>query len=58
MSPPAVNLGEMEYPEAIPETIRSRIRNFYLVKGTEIALQLGDARGGKCRALRCHVEMF
>jgi indolepyruvate ferredoxin oxidoreductase beta subunit len=42
--PPAVNLGEMEYPRAIPEIIRSRIGNFYLVKGTEIALQLGDVR--------------
>lgn len=44
INPPAVNLGEMEYPGDIPETIRSRIGNFYLVKGTEIALQLGDAR--------------
>ncbi len=44
ISPPAVNLGEMEYPRAIPEIIRSKIRNFYLVKGTEIALQLGDVR--------------
>lgn len=42
--PPAVNLGEMEYPRAIPDIIRSKIRNFYLVKGTEIALQLGDER--------------
>ena len=44
ISPPAVNLGEMEYPKAIPEIIRSKIINFYLVKGTEIALQLGDVR--------------
>jgi len=44
ISPPAVNLGEMEYPKAIPEIIRSKNRNFYLVKGTEIALQLGDVR--------------
>ena len=44
ISPPAVNLGEMEYPKAIPEIIRSRIGKFYLVKGTEIALQLGDVR--------------
>jgi len=44
INPPAVNLGEMEYPKAIPEMIRSKIKNFYLVKGTEIALQLGDVR--------------
>jgi indolepyruvate ferredoxin oxidoreductase beta subunit len=44
INPPAVNLGEMEYPKAIPKMIRSKIKNFYLVKGTEIALQLGDVR--------------
>ena len=44
VNPPAVNLGEMEYPKGIPEIVRSRIKNYYLVKGTEIALQLGDAR--------------
>jgi len=44
INPPAVNLGEMGYPNAIPEIIRSKIRNYYLVKGTEIALQLGDVR--------------
>jgi indolepyruvate ferredoxin oxidoreductase beta subunit len=44
INPPAVNLGEMEYPKGIPEMIRSKIKNFYLVKGTEIALQLGDVR--------------
>jgi indolepyruvate ferredoxin oxidoreductase, beta subunit len=44
INPPAVNLGEMEYPKAIPETIQSKIKKFYLVKGTEIALQLGDVR--------------
>lgn len=44
INPPAVNLGEMRYPEAIPEMIRSRIENSYLVKGTEIAIQLGDVR--------------
>jgi len=44
INPPAVNLGEMDYPDAIPEIIRSKIGNYYLVKGTEIALQLGDVR--------------
>jgi indolepyruvate ferredoxin oxidoreductase, beta subunit len=44
INPPAVNLGEMEYPKAITKMIRSKIKNFYLVRGTEIALQLGDVR--------------
>jgi len=44
INPPAVNLGEMEYPKAIPEIIRSKFKDFYLVKGTEIALELGDVR--------------
>jgi indolepyruvate ferredoxin oxidoreductase beta subunit len=44
INPPAVNLGEMEYPKAIPEKIKSKFKDFYLVKGTEMALQLGDAR--------------
>ena len=44
ISPPIVNLGEMEYPKNIPEIIRSKFKDFYLVKGTEIASQLGDVR--------------
>ncbi len=58
INPPAVNLGDMEYPEAIPETIRSRIRNFYLVKGTEIALQLGDARAANVVLLGAMSKYF
>ncbi len=44
INPPAVNLGEMEYPKAIPEIIQSKIKDFYLINGTEIASQLGDVR--------------
>jgi indolepyruvate ferredoxin oxidoreductase beta subunit len=44
INPPAVNLGEMEYPKAIPERIKSKFKEFYLVQGTEIASQLGDVR--------------
>jgi indolepyruvate ferredoxin oxidoreductase beta subunit len=44
VNPPAVNLGEMEYPKAIPEIIQSKIKDFYLINGTEIASQLGDVR--------------
>jgi len=44
INPPAVNLGEMEYPKAIPETIHSKIKGFYLIKGTDIAFQLEGVR--------------
>jgi indolepyruvate ferredoxin oxidoreductase beta subunit len=44
INPPAVNLGEMEYPKDIPEIVRSKFKEFHLVKGTEIALRMGDAR--------------
>jgi indolepyruvate ferredoxin oxidoreductase beta subunit len=44
INPPAVNLGEMEYPKDIPRIIQSKFKDFYLVKGTEIALQTGDVR--------------
>jgi len=44
INPPAVNLGEMEYPKDVPGLIRSKFKDFYLVRGTEIALQAGDVR--------------
>ena len=44
INPPAVNLGEMEYPKDIAGVIRSKFKDFYLVRGTEIALQAGDVR--------------
>jgi indolepyruvate ferredoxin oxidoreductase beta subunit len=58
INPPAVNLGEMKYPAAIPEIIRSRIGNFYLVKGTEIALQLGDVRAANVVLLGAISRLF
>ncbi len=58
INPPAVNLGEMEYPKAIPEMIRSKIKNFYLVKGTEIALQLGDVRAANVVLLGAIAKFF
>jgi indolepyruvate ferredoxin oxidoreductase beta subunit len=58
INPPAVNLGEMEYPKGIPETIRPKIKNFYLVKGTEIALQLGDVRAANVVLLGAISKFF
>jgi len=58
VNPPAVNLGEMEYPQAIPETIRSKFKDFYLVKGTEIALQMGDVRAANVVLLGAFSKFF
>jgi len=58
INPPAVNLGEMEYPKAIPEKIKSKFKDFYLVKGTEMALQLGDARAANVVLLGAISKLF
>jgi indolepyruvate ferredoxin oxidoreductase beta subunit len=58
INPPAVNLGELEYPKGIPEIIQSKIKNFYLVKGTEIALQLGDVRAANVVLLGAISKFF
>jgi indolepyruvate ferredoxin oxidoreductase beta subunit len=38
--------------------IRSKIKNFYLVKGTEIALQLGDVRAANVVLLGAVSKFF
>jgi indolepyruvate ferredoxin oxidoreductase beta subunit len=58
VNPPAVNLGEMEYPKGIPDKIRSKFKNFYLVKGTEIALQMGDVRAANVVLLGAISKLF
>jgi indolepyruvate ferredoxin oxidoreductase beta subunit len=58
INPPAVNLGELEYPKGIPEIIQSKIKKFYLVKGTEIALQLGDVRAANVVLLGAISKFF
>ena len=58
VNPPIVNLGEMEYPKDIPEIIRSKFKGFYLVKGTEIALQMGDARAANVVLLGAISKFF
>lgn len=58
INPPAVNLGEMEYPKNIPGIIQSRLKEFYLVKGTEIALQMGDARAANVVLLGAISKFF
>jgi len=58
VNPPAVNLGEMEYPKGIPEKIKSKFKNFFLVKGTEMALQLGDVRAANVVLLGAISKFF
>ncbi len=58
VNPPIVNLGEMEYPKDIPVKIRSKFNGFYLVKGTEIALQMGDARAANVVLLGAISKFF
>jgi indolepyruvate ferredoxin oxidoreductase beta subunit len=58
INPPGVNLGEIEYPKAIPERIRSKFERFHLVKGTEIALQMGDARAANVVLLGAISKLF
>jgi indolepyruvate ferredoxin oxidoreductase beta subunit len=58
INPPAVNMGEMEYPKGIPERIGSKFKGFYLVKGTEIALQMGDARAANVVLLGAISKLF
>ena len=58
VNPPAVNMGEMDYPENIPETIQSKFKNLYLVKGTEIALQAGDVRAANVVLLGAMSKLF
>jgi len=58
INPPAVNLGEMGYPKGISEIIRSKFKDFYLVKGTEIASHLGDARAANVVLLGAISKLF
>ena len=58
VNPPIVNLGEMEYPRNIPETIRSKFKEFYLIKGTEIALRVGDIRAANVVLLGAMSKFF
>ncbi len=58
INPPAVNLGEMDYPNGIPEIIKSKFKEFYLIKGTEIATKLGDQRAANVVLLGAISRLF
>ena len=58
VNPPAVNLGEMEYPKGIPDKIKSKFKEFYLVKGTELAQGMGDVRAANVVLLGAISKFF
>ncbi len=58
INPPAVNLGQMEYPKDIPGIIRKRFNRFHLVDGTKLALEAGDIRAANVVLLGTISKLF
>jgi len=58
INPPAVNLGQMEYPKDVPGIIRERFDRFHLVEGTKLALQAGDIRAANVVLLGAVSKFF
>lgn len=44
INPPIVNLGEMEYPKDIEETLRNNFKKIYIIPASTMAAELGNAR--------------
>jgi indolepyruvate ferredoxin oxidoreductase beta subunit len=44
INPPAVNLGEMEYPQDIEETLRTNFKKVHIIPASAMADDLGNAR--------------
>ena len=44
INPPAVNLGDMEYPRDIEETLRNNFKKVYIIPASVMAADLGNAR--------------
>jgi indolepyruvate ferredoxin oxidoreductase beta subunit len=44
INPPAVNLGEMEYPGDIAETLKNNFKKVYIIPASAMAAELGNAR--------------
>ena len=58
INPPAVNLGQVEYPKDIPEIIRKRFDKFHLVDGTKLALEAGNVRAANVVLLGAISKLF
>lgn len=44
INPPAVNLGEVEYPHDIEETLRTNFKNVHIIPASAMAAEMGNAR--------------
>ena len=44
INPPIVNLGEMEYPQDIEETLRNNFKKVYIIPASAMAADMGNAR--------------
>jgi indolepyruvate ferredoxin oxidoreductase beta subunit len=44
INPPAVNLGEMEYPRDIEETLRNNFKKVHIIPASAMAAEMGNAR--------------
>ena len=44
INPPIVNIGEMEYPRDIEQTLRNNFKTVHIITATSIASGLGNAR--------------
>lgn len=58
INPPAVNLGQMEYPRGIPGIIRKQFDRFYLLDGTRLALEVGNIRAANVVLLGAISNLF
>jgi indolepyruvate ferredoxin oxidoreductase beta subunit len=58
INPPAVNLGQVEYPGDIPGIIRKRFGKFYLIDGTGLALEAGNIRATNVVLLGAISKLF
>jgi len=58
INPPAVNLGQMEYPGDVPGIIRQKIDKFHLVEGTKLAVEAGDVRAANVVLLGAISKFF
>ncbi len=58
INPPAVNLGQMEYPRDIPGIFRKQFDKFYLIDGTKLALEAGNIRAANVVLLGAISNLF
>lgn len=58
ISPPVVNLGQMDYPQKIDETIRDLFTYLHVLPGTRLAQEAGDIRAANVVLLGALSKLF